>query len=63
VSVGRVAEKLTLRANSKTLSALAPVIADVAGAARCQTYETTLDPALDDGVIAVSDAVFVEKAG
>jgi valyl-tRNA synthetase len=63
VSVGRVAEKLTLRANPKTLASLAPVIADVAGAARCQTYETAPDPTLDDGVIAVSDAVFVEKAG
>jgi valyl-tRNA synthetase len=62
VSVGRVAEKLTLRANQKTLAALAPVIRDVAGAARCQTHETVLDAALEDGAIVVSDAVFAEKA-
>jgi hypothetical protein len=35
----------------------------VAGAARCQTHETALDAALEDGVIAVSGAVFAEKAG
>jgi valyl-tRNA synthetase len=61
VSVGRVAEKLTVRANGKTLAALGPVIADVAGAARCQSYEMALDAALEDGSIAIADAAFAEK--
>jgi valyl-tRNA synthetase len=62
VSVGRVAEKLTLRANEKTLAALGPVLGDVAGAARCQSHDTALDASLADDVFAVSDAVFAEKA-
>ncbi len=62
VSAGRVAERLTLRANEATLAALQPVIVDVTAAARCQAYDTTLDTALEDGVFAVSDAVFAEKA-
>jgi valyl-tRNA synthetase len=63
VSVGRVAERLTLRANQKTMAALAPVIGDVVGAARCQSHATAVDPALDDGVIIAADATFAEKAG
>jgi len=62
VSVGRVAESLTVRANEKTLAALAPVLRDVAGAARCQTYQSSLDATLDDGAFAITDAVFAEKA-
>ena len=62
VSAGRVAERLTIRANEKTLAALAPVIRDVAGAARCQTWSTAVDVALEDGAFGVSDAVFAEKA-
>jgi valyl-tRNA synthetase len=62
VSAGRVAERLTLRANEKTLAALAPVLADVAGAARCLTCTTALDASLEDGAFGVSDAVFAEKA-
>ena len=62
VSAGRVAERLTIRANEKTLAALAPVIRDVAGAARCQAWSTALEASLEDGAFAVSDAVFAEKA-
>jgi valyl-tRNA synthetase len=62
VSAGRVAERLTLRANDKTLAALAPIIQDVVGAARCQSHATASDASLADGVFAVSDAVFAEKA-
>ena len=62
VSAGRVAERLTVRANDKTLAALAPVIRDVAGAARCQTWSTAVDAALEDGVFGVTDAVFAEKS-
>jgi valyl-tRNA synthetase len=61
VSAGRVAERLTLRANSVTLASLTPVVADVAGAARCLAYETSPDDALENGVFAVTDAVFAEK--
>jgi valyl-tRNA synthetase len=62
VSVGRVAERLSVRANEKTLRALAPVLRDVAGAARCSSYQTALDAGLEDGVFAITDAVFAEKA-
>jgi valyl-tRNA synthetase len=62
VSAGRVAERLTLRANAGTLAAIAPVIADVAGAARCLSYETALDASLEHGVFGVTDAVFAAKA-
>jgi valyl-tRNA synthetase len=62
VSVGRVAEKLTVRANQKTLAALAPVLGDVVAAARCQSHDTALDTTLEDGAFVVSDAVFAEKA-
>jgi valyl-tRNA synthetase len=62
VSAGRVVERLTLRANAVTLAALGPVVADVAGAARCHTHEAALDASLDDGVFTVADAVFAEKA-
>ena len=62
VSAGRVAERLTVRANDKTRAALAPVIRDVAGAARCQTWSTAVDAALEDGVFGVTDAVFAEKS-
>ncbi len=62
VSAGRVAERLTLRANAGTLAAIAPVIADVAGAARCLSYDTALDAQLEAGVFAVTDAVFAAKA-
>jgi valyl-tRNA synthetase len=62
VSAGRVAERLTVRANDKTLAALAPVIRDVAGAARCQSYSIAVDASLEDGAFAVVDAVFAEKA-
>ena len=40
VSAGRVVEKLTLKANAATLAALAPVLSDVTGAARCQAHAT-----------------------
>ncbi|HWO08669.1 MAG TPA: class I tRNA ligase family protein, partial [Polyangiaceae bacterium] len=62
VSAGRVVERLTLRANDKTLAALAPVLLDVAGAARCQSHSIAVDAALEDGAFAVSDAVFAEKS-
>ena len=62
VSVGRVAERLTLRANEKTLAAVAPVLRDVAGAARCSSCQTAVDSTLEEGAFAVSDAVFAEKA-
>lgn len=62
VSSGRVAERLTLVANEATLGRLQAVIADVAAAARCQTYSTQEDAALEPGVVTVIDAVFAEKA-
>ena len=62
VSAGRAVESLSLRANATTLAALAPVLADVAGAARCLSYGTQVDPALADGAFAVVDALYAEKA-
>jgi valyl-tRNA synthetase len=62
VSAGRVAERLTVRANEKTLAALAPIIGDVAAAARCQAHSTAVDASLPDSAFAVTDAVFAEKA-
>jgi valyl-tRNA synthetase len=62
VSAGRVAERLTLHANASTLKAVAPMVVDVAGAARCHAYDMAVDPSLEDGVFGVSDAVFAEKA-
>jgi len=61
VSAGRVVERVTLRANAATLAALAPVLSDVAGAARCQSHATLLDAELEDGVFGVTDAVYAEK--
>jgi valyl-tRNA synthetase len=62
VSAGRVVEKVTLKANAATLAALAPVLSDVVGAARCQSHGTAEDATLADGVFAIADAVFAEKA-
>ena len=62
VSAGRAVESVSLRANAATLAALAPVLADVAGAARCQSYGTQVDAALEDGAFAIVDAVYAEKA-
>ncbi len=62
VSAGRVVAKLTLKANAATLAALAPVLSDVVGAARCQTHDTAEDAALADGVFTVADAVYAEKS-
>jgi valyl-tRNA synthetase len=62
VSAGRVAQRLTLRANEKTLAGITPVLGDVMGAARCQSHATKVDAALEDGAFAVDDAVFAEKA-
>jgi valyl-tRNA synthetase len=62
VSAGRVVERLTLRANAVTLASLGPVLADVAGAARCLAYDTALEPSLENGVFSVADAAFAEKA-
>jgi valyl-tRNA synthetase len=62
VSAGRVIERVVLSANAATLGALAPVLVDVAGAARCQSYTTRVDATLEDGAFGVSDPVFAEKA-
>ena len=62
VSAGRAVESVSLRANAATLAALAPVLADVAGAARCQSHGTEVDAALADGAFAIVDAVYAEKA-
>ena len=62
VSAGRVAERLTIRANEKTLGALTPVLADVAAAARCLTHDVAIDASLEDAAFVVTDAVFAEKA-
>jgi valyl-tRNA synthetase len=62
VSAGRVAERLTLRANEKTLERIALVLGDAMGAARCLSHSTAVEAALEDGAFAVTDAVFAEKA-
>jgi valyl-tRNA synthetase len=61
VSAGRVAERLTIGANAKTLAAVAPVLSDVAAAARCLKHDVAVDPSLEDGVFAIGGAVFAEK--
>ena len=61
VSVGRVAEQLTLAANEATLARLAPVLTDVMGAARCHAHELVADAALEDGAFEVRDATFAPK--
>lgn len=62
VSAGRVVERMSLRANAATLTALAPVLSDVAGSARCQSYTTQVEAALEDNSFAIVDAVYAEKA-
>jgi valyl-tRNA synthetase len=61
VSAGRVVEKLTLVAHPDTLTRLQAVVADVVGAARCQSHALQADSALDPSVLIVRDAVFAEK--
>ncbi len=61
VSVGRVAEHLTLAANPATLARLTPILGDVAGAARCQAHDLVTDEALADDVIEVRAATFAPK--
>ena len=61
VSVGRVAEALTLGANEATRARLEPVWEDVAGAARCQDKALVAKDGLEDGVFEVIDATFAEK--
>lgn len=61
VSVGRVAEHLTLAANPKTMRRLEPLWPDVAGAARCEEHAFETDEALEDEVFEVRAARFQEK--
>ena len=61
VSVGREVARMTLAANAKTQARLAPGLADVLDASRCQQHELAVDDALEDGVFAVRDAEFVER--
>jgi hypothetical protein len=61
VSAQRVVERMSLRANAATLAALPPVLRDVAGAARYQSYTTQLDAALEDSCFSIVDGVYAEK--
>ncbi len=61
VSMGREVEKLTLRANPKTLADLAAVQADVLAASRTLSHETEEVAELEDGVIEIQNASFAPK--
>jgi len=61
VSMGREATNLTIAANPKTLSGLAPVLDDVLLAARCQNFRLTERPDLEDGSFEILDAEFAPK--
>jgi valyl-tRNA synthetase len=63
VSLGREIERLTLRANPKTLGRLAAVEEDVLAAVRCSSCQSEEDVQLDDGEIAVGEIVFAPKPG
>lgn len=60
VSVGRVTEHLVLASNAPTRARLEPVVADVAGAARCIEHRLETR-AMDDGAFEVLEARFAEK--
>jgi valyl-tRNA synthetase len=61
VSMGRETTNLTIAANPKTLSGLAPVLDDVLLAARCQNFRLTERADLEDGSFEILDAEFAPK--
>ncbi|MGE0787520.1 MAG: valine--tRNA ligase [Sandaracinaceae bacterium] len=61
VSVGRVAEHLAVAANPDTHARIAPLWADIAGAARCTAHVFMTDPALEPGAVEIREARFAEK--
>ncbi len=62
VSAGRETLRLALAAAPDTRARLAPVLGDVLAAARCAEHTLTADASLAEGVIAVRDALFAERA-
>jgi len=62
VSMGREVERLAIAANPKTLATLQRVLSDVLAAARCHTHTLVADETLEDGVFAIRDAVFADRA-
>jgi valyl-tRNA synthetase len=62
VSMGREVERLAIAANPTTRAALPAVLDDVLAAARCRAHELVTDGSLADGVLAIRDAVFAERA-
>jgi len=62
VSAGRETLRLALAAAPATRARLAPVLSDVLAAARCAEHTLSDDTGLEDGAVAVRDAVFAERA-
>ena len=61
VSIAREIEQLVLRGHPETLQALAPVLADVLAATRCQSHRLEPDPSLEKDGLEVGQAVFAER--
>ncbi len=61
VSMGRAAERLTVRGRGEDLDRLARVLDDVLAAARCQEYHAESADDLEPGSFEITDAVFAEK--
>jgi valyl-tRNA synthetase len=62
VSAGRAVERLALAAREDTLARLAPVLADVLAATRCQSHLLESDAVLEPGAFAIREIVFAQRA-
>ncbi|NRA97975.1 MAG: class I tRNA ligase family protein, partial [Planctomycetes bacterium] len=61
VGMGREIETLDLAGNPTTLEQLAPGLADVLAAVRCQSHRLVEDATLEDGVFEARNVVFAPK--